>query len=282
MQRRLADEIAFRFTGKRLPWYELEVSKRLLDSAKDLHKFCSQEDIKSIKLWYQQIINNKTINKESILGIVCGGGFLEGVDESEFVISFNSGTNFIIGERGSGKSTILNLLGVISDSVGVESRGLVQKLLKILSLEAEEKDDELSRLIQRSLEKMRFYGINIYVCYYTVMGIVFCLYIDTSKGCYELLTLERNQWIPLDNEMFKRPSILFLEQGEVFRIAEEPEKSTYLNNIMDAIYPDLYQIRFHFTKKARNMVSQYENFNQIILVFILELLMLLLINDSTN
>lgn len=259
--RKQADEIASRFTGKALPWNELERAQRTIDRASRLNKFCSPEAIQSIGRWYQKIDHsNIQPNSETFLGLVCEGGFLEGADDPEFIISFKPGANILIGERGSGKSTILNLLGLLANSVGVETKGLVQKLLNILNPEVEDSYDELTHTIERATETLRFYGINKYANYYTVDGDVYCFYIDLMGGCFELLGLRQTDWIPIDRDKFVKPAILFFEQGEVVRIAEDREKNYYLNSIMDAVYPDLYHLRTGLTQSARALDAQYRNF----------------------
>jgi signal transduction histidine kinase len=256
-----ADEIAYRFTGHGLPWKELEEKRRTTMRAARLSKFSSPETSQLLERWYRKINPDLEFYKgETFLGIVCEGGFLEGTDEPEFIIGFNPGINIIIGERGSGKSTVLNLLGLLADSVGVETKGLVHKLLNIFYPEREDGEDEVTLITQRATETLNFYGVNQFASYYKVGKSIYCFYINFIDNCFDFFNRRPEGWTAIPSEQFIKPSILFFEQGEVIRIAEEREKNYYLNSIMDAIYPELYRKRTEITQKSRKLVSQHTYF----------------------
>jgi signal transduction histidine kinase len=267
IERKQANLIVKRITGQPIDWAKYKTQQKDADDGGPLTRKTSQEAVNSIEAWYQAIVQQGTseniIDKDRLLGIACEGGFLQGPGDSEFVACFDPGINVIIGDRGTGKSTALNLAGVMADSVREETQVLIKRLLNLLS--PVNKQEEISgavRLSHRALRVLRFYSIKKYANFFSIGGVVYCYYVDVTQRAYEVLAHHCKGWQPVENIDQAMPSILFLEQGEVIRIAEEREEDQgklYLNTLLDAIYPDLYRLRMNLAQEIKNLSVQFEH-----------------------
>jgi len=261
VERNKADEISYMLFGRKINWEELETENRSITYVENLEKGINAEQRELINQWYDKIKNLTDTNGKNIfLALVCAGGFLEGEQEQEFILTLTTGINLIIGERGSGKSTILNLLSMQANSVEHETKALVEKIFKILNPETNNELDEITLLIKKVITTMRNYGVEKVTIFYIHNSSIHCFFIDNEENNYEILRKnEQNIWISVDSQNYIQPSILFFPQGEIFRIAEEDEESYYLNSIMDSIFPELYVKRVNLTTTARKIVTQFEN-----------------------
>jgi hypothetical protein len=91
--------------------------------AHELHENIGQR----VTVLYLQI---DKLKRDSL--VLSEGGFLSGSEDPHFSLKLAPHVNILIGDRGSGKSTALNLLGLLADSVSEEADDLVTKLLALL------------------------------------------------------------------------------------------------------------------------------------------------------
>lgn len=109
----IANQIVKRLMGRNINWYKYKVRERDQLDEGPLKKQSTESTLALIESWYGKICREGQFElpeKDHFLGIVCSGGFLQGADESNFVIRLSPSTNIFIGDRGAGKSTALNLL----------------------------------------------------------------------------------------------------------------------------------------------------------------------------
>ena len=197
--------------------------------------------------------------RSSLLGFVCHGGFLGDDDERPFVFGVDPGVNILIGERGAGKSTALNLFGVLSARGHNAATVLLTRLVGLLRDEREAENDKTRRIRQL----LRNYSVARYSCFYRHLGTTFAYTVDLESSTCALLALDLTGWafVPSRDETKHLPSMHVLEQGEVFKIADETNRY-YLNVLVDALFPALREHREKFFHRVRKLASQYTNFTK--------------------
>ncbi|MFA4918400.1 MAG: hypothetical protein WC581_04005 [Thermodesulfovibrionales bacterium] len=129
-----ADNIAQRLIGKEINWFKYKQKERDKDTSGPLKNEYDQNVLEVIENWFNNIVSEKNVplNKNHLVGMGFNGGFLEG-DTSDFILSLSPGMNILIGDRGTGKSTILNLLGLLSTSISEETDILIRNLLNLFA-----------------------------------------------------------------------------------------------------------------------------------------------------
>jgi energy-coupling factor transporter ATP-binding protein EcfA2 len=260
-----AEYIVKNLTGHQINWLKyITVIKDSKDEG-PLKWNSNSAVLKTIDGWYKNI-ENKLFYKGSefrLLALACVGGFLSGHEESEFILGFDKGVNVIIGDRGSGKSTVLNLLGAISDSVGEETQTLVRRMLSILNPGKAMGENETAKLNRRLLKTLKDYSINLYAIYFQDRNAIYCYYINRKKNEYSFLKFTDSTWeFEKSEQKYLNVPLLFLSQGEIIRIAEDREQKYYLNNILDAIYPDLFDIRTNMIETIHNILLRHDNYKR--------------------
>ncbi len=154
----------------------------------------------------------------------------------------------------------MSLLGAVSDSVGEETQVLVRQLLSILHPEKEANESEKVSLNRRILKILRHYGINEYGIFFASNGSLNCYYINKKLRSYSYLKYIEKSWqFQSAENTFLQIPLLSLSQGEVIRIAEDKEQGFYLNNLLDAIYPDLYEKRTKLFQSAQSLLRRNDN-----------------------
>ncbi len=231
--------------------------------------------IKEIEHWYLSILSaniEQNSQKNSLLGIVCSGGFLRGKSRGEddpFIFPLQSGINVLIGTRGSGKSTSLNMLSLLLDSSMQRSP-----------------DDDISEWlmpIRRSFSNygngrvwrfLKEYGVKKYACYFYEKEStkLYVLYTDLEKNIWCLLCRKQNGWSlnwkePDPVEIF--PEMLVLRQGDVFRITDSRNKLV-INQILEGLNSDikdkrrkLFNIFDTLTKKYKSHRKSSNDFREV-------------------
>lgn len=261
INKKLAVEIVYRITGRKIELYKYKLKERDRLDEGPLQRKTTKTIKNKIEDWFCKITPETGIKRpqhDHLLGFVCSGGFLIGSQSSYFPIKLDSSINIMIGDRGAGKSTALNLCSILANSISEETDILVTMLLNILKVEAEETSD-FSRRVRKVL---RQYGIINYACFYRQKQKTICYYVDIKKGIFSLLERQNREqkWISSKQEYPTiGNSMQILQQGEVLRIADENNKF-YLNNILDALYPNLYRKRQQFTFLVKKIDAQFANF----------------------
>jgi signal transduction histidine kinase len=256
----VADKIVERFLGHKIDWYKYEVRERDLIEPGPLKQKSNIADKYIVERWYEQITQDmkNILQQDQLLGLVCAGGFLEGANESEFILTLDPAINVLIGDRGSGKSTVLNLIGLLADSVSEETDVLVTKLLNLFKVVP----DEVATINRRIRKGLYEYGVEKYACFFTLNNDVYSYYVDIENGSFDLLRLDNDYWESVaTDEGLIMPSMHVLQQGEVIKIAEDRNKF-YLHNILDSLYPDLYDRRTDFAHRIKGLVTQYNYYTR--------------------
>ena len=260
-----ADKIALELRGRRVNWYNLKQFGRDVDTGGPLHRKYFPEISNHLEKWYSKL-DTKEVSGEllqlPILGIVCSGGFLRGqnsADDEPFILPFQMGINVFIGDRGSGKSTALSMLTLLSDSTSERTDVLVKAVLDLL----QGKQDAESNWSRRIWNTLRQYGVKTYACYFRKAEKVYVFHVDTVREGYDILHRENGDWLSLNenlNTIF--PKMQVLRQGDVFRIADDDEQLV-LNNILDGLYPNLYEQRKKLAHQLSNLANQYKEIRKI-------------------
>lgn len=260
----IAEKIVKRLTNKEINWYKYKHAEiSLLDQKANLVTGSLLEK------WFMKITKNdeKILpNRNYLLGLVCKGGFLGDHKTSEFILSLRSGMNILIGDRGSGKSTVLNLLSLISNSVSEETDILINKFLSIFKATSNVDGMTFNR---RVYKVMRNYSIKEYVIFFALMEEAYCYCVDFENKHYDLLKRQNKEWhsLQFDNSPTV-PSIHYLPQGEVTKISGR-KSTAYLHDVLDNLYIDLHDKRTKVAQDMNQLIRQtdyytktYASFNQ--------------------
>lgn len=257
--RKDAEMIVKALLGRGIDWLKYKSKDRDEKDEGLLDWSDSSEIFNTVNNWCLEIdLKDATERKGSqLVALACDGGFLAGRDKPAFVVGFDKGINVIIGDRGSGKSTVLSLLGAVSDSVGEETQVLVRQLLNILHPDNKNSENEKANFNRRIFKMLRHYSIEEYGIFFSIDGFLYCYYINKKLRTYSLLNYFKNSWQfePLQNIYLQIP-LLSLSQGEVIRIAEDRGQNYYLNNLLDAIYPDLFEKRTKLFQSAQSLLRR--------------------------
>lgn len=257
IDKKTANTIRKTLIGLEIDWYKYKSQSRDQSSEGPLMHNPTSVPYDILDKGYRELVATKEESVENcLLGFVCNGSFLVGPGKTDFTLKVNPKVNCIIGDRGSGKSTSAKLLGLLSESVSEETDVLVKSILNLLKEKAG-KTADISRRVRRTLKS---YGIREYACLYVKSHITYCYYANFEELCFNILQLSEQEWkTVIDIDSATQLPMLILRQGEVTHIAEDPGQY-YLNNILDALYPDLHDQRTKFAKKTQNIIIQFKNF----------------------
>jgi signal transduction histidine kinase len=241
------------------------LQRRLLDPKdfkiqepdRPLRWVASPEIAKLIQTGYGRLWDTANADPEEardcLFGFFCQGGFL-GNDPEGFVFSVDPGVNILIGERGAGKSTALNLMCLLSGRGRNPGQALLARLVGSLEDDRDAETDKARRI--RDL--LRYYSVTRYACYYRLFGQTFGYGVDLETATCALLMLGNDTWdfVPTGEEVRLIPSMHVLEQGEVFKIADEANRH-YINELVDALFSDVREHRTKFLRRVRKLQAQY-------------------------
>jgi signal transduction histidine kinase len=255
--RAAANTIVQRLLGRKVNWYRYEVVQRdLTDQGPLQHK---THDPSTIEAWFTRIApegESFDLTQERLLGVSSEGGFLRGNEGPQFALRLDPHINILIGDRGSGKSTALNLLGLLADSVSEEAVDLVTKLLTLL----DEQHDATSTLTRRVRRVLREYGIKRCAVFFVCSNAVYCFSADLNDKTFDILCRSEGKWISQsDSPVSIQPSIQVLQQGEVIAIADEKSR-WFLHNILDGLHRDLHDSRTSLASAIKRTVTQRQYF----------------------
>jgi hypothetical protein len=122
------DKIVWRLTRRVIDWYKYKQHDRDAKDGGPLQYKQENKIITAIKDWFHRLGNPKP-KRDCIMGIIITGGFLNGDNNGDFILPLSEGINVLIGDRGSGKSTALELCGALSTSTTQATNTLVSSLL---------------------------------------------------------------------------------------------------------------------------------------------------------
>ena len=259
IERAIADDVARRLIGRKIDWYKYKQEQRdaLFDGALKRGSLLSHEETSQFFKLLDITDYQQFLAKDGLIGIVFTGGFLAGKNNTAFALRLSHGINVLIGDRGSGKSTVLSLLGLLADSVSEETGILVNNLIGLLGSDSH--NSEFSRVVRRNLSK---YGVDEYVCFYTISGELYCCYVSPERNGFDFLHYHNNEWISIDKSIEVKPKTQVLRQGEVIQIADA-QNNFYLNNVLDALFPELYAQREQLVKKINKFLEQINNHKRV-------------------
>ncbi|WP_271252462.1 ATP-binding protein [Pseudanabaena sp. Chao 1811] len=215
--------------------------------------------IKNVQDWYLRILEEEFIEdsiKSPLLGIACSGGFLRGeskLEDSPLIISMQSGINIFVGDRGSGKSTVLDMLSLLLDSS--RKSGQEDDITEWINPNRRIFDSYGNGRITRILKD---YGVTKYVCYFYCNGYLYAFYANTQTKKWCLLYLHNGSWLISHNspiEVF--PELLILRQGDIFRITESRNRLIY-NQLFEGLNHSLRDDRYSLLTAFDSLVRQYK------------------------
>lgn len=209
--------------------------------------------------WLSQVYDVDDIGSKKILGFVTKGGFLRGsIARSPYVVKINNGINIIIGDRGTGKSTTLSLLSLLTGEVVSDSSSFVNSIINLLKNKKENEQEKIRRISNT----LKHYGVSEYCCFFSVNDQILCFYANVNFG-WDLLIRKSNEWyrstLSISSIDLK---IQIFRQGEVFRIADD-EESLAFNNLLDGVYNSLLISRKKIAKNIPHLKIAFENFEPI-------------------
>jgi len=254
-----ANKIVRIFTGHDINWYKHKQRKR----DKPVHRQSTGLPYDDIEKWFANIMGTSPFpENDCLLGLVSEGGFLSDRKEKrlEFIFPLDPHLNILIGNRGSGKSTTLNLIGLLVDTLTEETKSLENVIINLVSQSTKNALD-LGGRIRKSL---RNYSVQKYALFYIIDNIPYCYYVEKQNLLFNILSKIDGHWVT-SNETEAIPEILFLKQGEVLHIAEDGNK--FFNGFLDNVYNDLQIIRQNFAERWTAFCRQYEYFSEEIIEF---------------
>ncbi len=263
----LANDILYTIRRKKIDWYFYKERERDFISnvgTLNIPNLSKEQEIKENITRISKKLRITEIKKDTnnrILGLMTEGGFLKLPNSHDFNITIKNGTNVFIGNRGSGKSTILQLFSLVSGSISEEATSFVNIILNQLN-QNYNNEKELYRKIKKTLI---YYNIKKYSMFFIFQGKIYCFYIDTENLIYDLFQHIYGQWISISKQksIFEViPSMQIFHQSEIVKIAEDNE-NFYLNNILDLLYEDLLNQRKEFVNKIKKLSRQYEHYKPI-------------------
>lgn len=260
-EERVANKIAWRL-GQRVDWFKYKSLQRNEAEERPVTIGLSTQVKSLIPQWYAKLVGDKPteITLDHMIGFVCRGGFLEGRDETEFVMRFDPGINVIIGDRGSGKSTALHLISLLAGSLSEGSNVLIEKLLT-LTESAEVEQTEFERRLRKTLTT---YGIDVLSSFFCRSGKRYACTItrERNQWNYELLLNANNTWQSVDpSTALLHFPVQFLRQGEIVQISESGD-NYYINQIIDSLNDQLYAQRSQLARKLKRFAEQYFQYQE--------------------
>lgn len=194
IERNVANRIVKRITGHKIDWFKYKLQKRDLVDEGPLKQKSTDFVKQLVDKWYHKVAPDRDLrsNKGCVLGVVC---FLKGKLDAEFTLKMDPNLNILIGDRGSGKSTALNLVGLLTDSVIEGSEVLVDNLRNLY----DEKQDNPTVNFSRRIRSGLFgYGVHTYACFFIKEGTTLCYYVSLDEGSFDFLEYREGGWESTD------------------------------------------------------------------------------------
>ncbi|NEO99866.1 MAG: GHKL domain-containing protein [Symploca sp. SIO2E9] len=213
--------------------------------------------------WYQRIEKSSSLGENSgipILGIVSLGGFLQGENENDpFVLSLQSNINIFIGDRGSGKSTIINLLSLIVNSLNIETESNTK--LKIAPTARQDFHNSGSFIAAEMLKQK---SVKKYACYFYDKNQssrkLYVFYADPEKHSWSLFERNQDRWIKPEKEDLESifPDVLVFNQGRIQHIIEH-QNDVVINQVLEELNPEIKSKNDELFDFLKQLVQDYQN-----------------------
>ena len=261
IDRQTANRIVRRITGQSIDWHQYRIRDKDLGKG-TIHIL--DEPPTEIDRFIEQVYRSIRTDPgpapdagSYLLGCALQGGFFTSPDDHPLIVRFDRGLNIFIGDRGTGKSTLLNTAGILSESLNEATHTLFNKLIDILS---NHPDDDDSVNLRRMFTIIDRYGITRLVNFIVHRREILCCFFDSSTREAGFFVRHGNGWEPLRKiSRDQLPEFRFLGQGEINRISDE-NNVVYLNRIIDALDPELASERLAFQKKLKALIQQFEHY----------------------
>ncbi len=251
VDKQIAEQIVWRLQNRKIDRYKYKQNDRDGETGGPIRRQ-HQSDIPEFLSRCYRHFQSPNTERDCIIGIVTRGGFLAGQDTEEFILPLSPGINVLIGDRGSGKSTALNMCGCLSRSTTQAASALVTALLAAFKLG----NVDPAALGRELRDRVRHYSVETYVCYYRVAKKTRAVFVDLPRERFATATFNGTDWNFQNTDPFSSPlPIQVIAQGEVHRISE-PDNEFYISNILDAIYPALHDARKKVAADYRHLVEQ--------------------------
>ena len=254
-----AIKIAKEVRLKELNWYKhKQQEKDIYDKSgplKELSKDSSEKVLDSLRYKFD-IDNSINLKQNRIIGLVTSGGYLIGKKDEEFSLILENKLNVLIGDRGTGKSTILQMLGMMSNSLTLEAKNII---LDVFSNEEKSKN-----ILHRNIkQKLKEYDISLYTLLFIVNEKIYAYYINVKENVYGVFNynLNENRWLLIKSKTsIVVPNMLIVHQAELIKISED-QNQMYINTLLDMFNNDLKQIRTLTYKQLKQFKIQHSRLN---------------------
>lgn len=188
---------------------------------------------------------------DAIYGVGIQGGHFGALRQSLFTFSLNEGVHFLIGDRGSGKSTILNAAAA---TVGITGHQTAHFLSNLIG-NTEESHSTPEAALSGATSFLRHYSADALALVYARNGTPYCLFVSRREG-HGLFTLTDNRLrsTPLTTENL--PDCQIFRQGDIFRIADQEDQNA-LHSLLDSFNQTLARLRLSVHRRINNVASQF-------------------------
>jgi hypothetical protein len=180
VSKRDANLIVKMLRNKEINWYKYKQRRIDEEERGPVERRIEPSEIEWVASQYKQLLEREAFTPDDAnlsIGVAAQGGFLKGGPAEPFHFSIGKGCNILIGERGTGKSTTLTLLGLLSESTtertGILAEDFVRQMEYTLT----------SSINMRRIRKaLRSLDIQMYALYFYSNGRPVCFLNFTSAG----------------------------------------------------------------------------------------------------
>jgi hypothetical protein len=183
-------------------------------------------------------------NRDAILSIVVRGGHFGELGRDPFVFNFHHGIHLIIGDRGTGKSTIINLVSAVTPSGASLASSFVSRVFYALGSDSL----SLAEAIPTVYAILREYRATS-IAFLLRSEELILVFIVERPDVVGLFSLVEREWVPKNLDKTRAPRISVFRQGDIFRIADEGD-NTILHGLFDLMDPEINHTRQRLIGRA--------------------------------
>lgn len=246
-----AERIFFDLRGENINWRKLDDDRRSEEQGNLVYnsdaELLTLADLVISKSGFENVA-------DYLIGFASFGGFLADRPKEPFVFTSFQDKNLIIGDRGTGKSTLISLIAGLS-ATSRTSRSFFSE--DILSAELVGRSDIVAEKIINLRKVLDDYSISKYVNLYRKAGRIYAISIQPKLGwCAHVF--EKDKWRLLAEDEIVIPSVFYLKQGDVFRIADVADDLVF-SKLFDAVNPEITQQRSALLDACQKFQRQISN-----------------------